>query len=109
MSRAEECLAHIVRSVERRRRMPTKKELQFALTLKSLGNVDRLLDLLVKRGALVHDPAGTLRFRLTQRSYLEGCIRNVVFNAEQNTSAHSVEELIASLRNALGLKPGERP
>lgn len=47
--------------------------------------------------------------KATQRSALELQIRNIVFNIEQNPDAHSVRDLLASMRSALGLRPGERP
>ncbi|HSV14229.1 MAG TPA: hypothetical protein VLI90_08210, partial [Tepidisphaeraceae bacterium] len=39
----------------------------------------------------------------------DAMVRNVIFNVEQNPAAHTVEEVIRNLRDALGLKEGERP
>lgn len=50
-------------------------------------------------------------FRITKdrADNMERQLRNIVFNVEQNPDAHTVRELLASIRSIIGLKPGERP
>lgn len=45
--------------------------------------------------------------KATQRSPLEICVRNIVYNVEQNPKAHTVEEILSNLRSALGIHRDE--
>jgi len=46
--------------------------------------------------------------RLKIYDVLVPSVRNIIYNVEQNPAAHTVLEIIHSLREALGLKPGDR-
>lgn len=43
-----------------------------------------------------------------RRSALEIGVRNIIYNVEQNPKAHTVEEILRSLRSALGVRPDEK-
>ncbi len=46
--------------------------------------------------------------KTTQRSPLERGVRNIIYNVEQNPKAHTVEEILRSLRGALGVSQDEK-
>lgn len=39
----------------------------------------------------------------------DAMLRNIIFNVEQAPERHTVSELLTSIRDIVGLQPGERP